>query len=550
MKKIYILIVLNGLVINFFAQNFSWAKREGLWAYDYGYGVVNDNAGNVYVAGKYEQAAIFSGSTLTNAGNHDMFLAKYSSSGVIDWVRTAGGNLGDYAHALAIDDSNNLIAVGEMEGYGNTISFPGSSVTLTCIGDNDAYIAKYDVNGNLLWAKSEGYNYSEKALAVESDYLGNIYIAGYYTDTTIFNGTMYTSVGGRDMYLAKYSPSGTFLWMQRAGSTGRDEAKSIKCDPAGNVYVCGLHSDGAVFGSTVLAAGPTSFPDYDIFLAKYNSSGVLQWVKSPGSDYDDVAWCMTIDNAGMLYITGEYNAYAVFDSYALTTSGSADIYVACYDAAGTTLWVKSAGGPLIDRARGIGCDGTNLYITGQFGGTASFDAYTVNAADSSDVYFASLNSSGNFLWATSIGGPADSLETLGYESGNSICAEATGSVYATGAVLDGGVFGTTSFSEYARTDVFITKITIPGVGGLSEDVASGGLRLFPNPTQGNLTIDVSLLKCNVDKISVYNYLGQLVFSKNNSSSETNIDLSNYKKGLYFVETTYGGKSSRVKVVLQ
>ena len=75
MKKVYLLILLNLLFFSVSAQNFDWAKREGLWAYDYGYGIVNDNAGNVYVAGKYEENANFSGTVLSNAGNHDIYLA-------------------------------------------------------------------------------------------------------------------------------------------------------------------------------------------------------------------------------------------------------------------------------------------------------------------------------------------------------------------------------------------------------------------------------------------------------------------------------------------
>ena len=554
MKKLYLMVLLNGLVFSICAQNFSWAKREGLWAYDYGYGIVNDNAGNVYVAGKYEENAVFSGTTLTSAGNHDMFLAKYSSAGAVDWIRTAGGNLGDYAHALAIDASNNLYAAGEIEGYGNTISFPGSPVNITCVGDNDAFVAKYDMNGTLLWAKSEGWKYSEKALAVTCDYLGNVYIAGYYTDTTMFDGIQLISKGGRDLYIAKYSPSGGFVWMQSAGSAGRDEALSIKCDPAGDVYVCGMHSDGAVFGTTTLSTGPTSYPDYDIFLAKYNSSGVMQWVKSPGSDYDDIAWSMTIDNAGTIFITGEYNAYAVFDGFALTTSGDADIFVASYDASGTVLWVKSAGGPVIDRARGIGCDGTNLYITGQYGSDtlgapAMFNTFSLTAADSSDVFIAALNSSGDFLWATAVSGPADSVETLGYESGNAVCAEATGSIYATGAVLDGGVFGSTTFSEYARTDVFVAKLTQAGVA-VPENASSGRVKFFPNPTTGKVTLDISYISGSADVVNIYNYLGQLVLSQSDVSNNSEFDLSSYNKGIYFIETICGQNNSRAKIVLQ
>src|ERR1700752_3409022 len=98
MKKTYLAAAILFLINCIQAQNFNWAKREGLYAYDYGYGIVNDNAGNVYVAGKYEENANFSGTILPNQGNnnHDIFLAKYDAAGTLNWVQTGGGGLGDY----------------------------------------------------------------------------------------------------------------------------------------------------------------------------------------------------------------------------------------------------------------------------------------------------------------------------------------------------------------------------------------------------------------------------------------------------------------------
>ena len=157
MRKVYLLLSLIVSIINVHAQNFDWAKKAGLWAYDYGYGITTDNTGNVYVAGKYEGNAIFSGTTLTNHGNHDIYLAQYSPIGALNWVRTAGGTLGDYAHAIACDGTNYVYIAGEIEGYGDPVIFNGTTTTLNCVGNNDVFFAKYDLNGNLQWAKQDGW---------------------------------------------------------------------------------------------------------------------------------------------------------------------------------------------------------------------------------------------------------------------------------------------------------------------------------------------------------------------------------------------------------
>src|SRR5687767_1579741 len=97
------------------SQSFLWAKRAGLWAYDMAHGISTDNSGNIYVAGKFEMNASFGSSTVICAGNHDIFLAKYDSTGAFQWVRTAGGIDGDDAHAVASDGDGNVYITGEME---------------------------------------------------------------------------------------------------------------------------------------------------------------------------------------------------------------------------------------------------------------------------------------------------------------------------------------------------------------------------------------------------------------------------------------------------
>lgn len=552
MKRFYVGVLLCTGVLGMQAQNFAWAGRGGSWAYDYGYGIVTDNSGNVYVAGKFEwqsgwQNADFGGVQVPCQGNHDIFVAKYEPSGTVDWAVSAGGPLGDYAHALSCDGSS-LYVAGEIEGLNATITFQNSPITLTAIGDNDIFLAKYDLNGSLLWARSAGGWRSEKALAVTTDKWGNVIIAGYYQDSCTFAGnTMITGSGNNDVFLAKYDANGNFMWVQRAGGPGRDEPKGVLTDGNGNIYMCGFYSPGAVFGSQTLTA-PNGY--YQCFLSKYDANGAQQWVTTNGGDYDDVPWSMAIDNTGFIYVSGEFNASATFGSTQLITSGNADVYVAAYDQGGTTLWAKSAGGPLIDRARGLGCDGHNIYITGQFGATANFGSHSLTAADSSDIFFAALDNTGNFISALSAGGVADSVETLGYESGIAICAEPTGNVYATGSYLDGAVFGSTTLAPYNRTDVFVTRI-VEMTGLSNHEFAHQPMKLYPNPSNGELIFEPGDLMGKTVETRIFNNVGELIASsRSNSMTRSRIDLSDKADGIYFIEIKSPGKETyREKVVL-
>jgi hypothetical protein len=557
MKKVYLLMLLNALFHSVTAQNFDWAKIEGKWNYDYGYGIETDANGNVYVAGKYESSADFSGTTLTCAGNHDMFLAKYTPTGALTWIQTAGGILGDYAHAMTTDKTNYVYVAGEIEGTNATVNFSGSATTLTCINDNDIFLAKYDLNGTLIWARSAGGWGGEKALGISYDAAGNVYICGNYKDTMSFAGitTLYPHgpQGERDIFIAKYNSSGDFQWAKSAGSTGRDEALSIKTDQSGNSYICGMYSDGANFGTTTLnAAGSMGY--LDAFIAKYDSNGTLVWAKGGGGDYDDVAWSLTMDNAGKVYVAGEFNGYATFGSLsvvAIQGNQLTDAYIAGYNPnTGDPEWISSISGTLLQRARGIGTDGTNILITGQFGGATNFGSTSITAVDSADIFVAGLSNTGTFQWVETVTGPADAFEALGYESGNAVTGDASGLVYATGGILNGGTFGATTLTGYTRTDAFVTRInTAVGINELSRK--KNDLRVFPNPSNGLVNIDITQFDNQKMNISVINYLGQIVEAKTQrSGSNLTIDLSIYQKGIYFIEIKSNEQLERAKIIIQ
>jgi hypothetical protein len=553
MKRFYLLALLSLALNDFQSQTFSWAKDEGAAGYDYGMGLTTDNAGNIYMAGKYEQCAVFSGSTINCAANynHDIYLAKYSPAGSLTWIRTAGGTLGDYAHAVACDGNNNVVIAGEIEGTStDVITFFGSTVTLNPVYDNDFMLAKYDLNGTLQWALREGGYGSEKAEGVCLDNSGNIYSCGHFLQPITWNGTTTTNGAGQeDCFIVKYDPNGNFQWVRTIGGPGRDEVKGVVCDAAGNVYATGYYQDNCVFGTTTYSTNANS-TYLDIFLVKYDPNGNLVWVRTAGGLYDDAAWSIAMDNAGLIYVSGEFNASMYFGTTQVVTNGNADVFVACYDQNGNSIWAKGAGGPLQDRARGIGTDGSNIFITGQFGISAAFGSTNLVAADSSDVFFASLSNSGTFLSASSVGGPADAPETLGFESGQDICAEASGNVYACGALLNGGTFGSIPFSGYGKTDAFLAKINqMVGINTIT-NTHQKNIHVYPNPSNGNFIIDFDEQVTAKYELKVINCLGQTVDTKTNKgTSKTTMDLSDLENGVYFIEIRNDDKTISTKKII-
>lgn len=435
------------------AQSFQWAQKAGLYAFDLGYGIGTDYAGNVYIAGKYEMTASFGGTKVTCAGNHDIYIAKYSPAGVFQWVRTAGGTGGDYAHAIAVDSAGNSYVTGEME----RISKFGA-VSLTSLGSNDIFVVKYNTNGDLQWAKNLGGGIaSDRGLGI-SESEGNIYVTGAFQGKAYFPGNTFLSSGGIDIFIAKYNSAGDFQWIQRAGGAGNDEGYAVSSDLTGNAYVTGYFSGTANFSGISIASKGAN----DIFIAKYNSTGALLWVKSAGGSASDYGMGIEVDNYNNVFLTGGFRLTSTFGSVSLKASGGdADIFIARYTSSGDCVWANKAGGNINDYGRAIALDASsNCYITGNFGLSATFGGTTITGVDSTEIYFASYDPSGNFRWVLQAGGIADVSDPNRFiEMGLSIATDLSGNIVASGAYRSSSTFGGTTLTPWSsHTDVYITKI--------------------------------------------------------------------------------------------
>ncbi|MFA5819915.1 MAG: SBBP repeat-containing protein [Bacteroidales bacterium] len=436
-----------------------WAKSAGGTNYDYAYSVAVDDSGNTYVAGYFYNSTItFDSTTLTNAGGGDIFLAKYDASGNVQWAKSAGGTNYDCAYSVAVDDSGNTYIVG---GFSSpTLSF--GSDTLTNAGYSDIFLAKYDANGNVLWAKSAGGTNYDCAYSVAVDDSGNTYLAGYFqSPTIIFGSDTLTNVGSWDIFLAKYDANGNVLWAKSAGGTNSDCAYSVAVDALGNIYVAGYFCSPTItFGSTTFTnAGPAGYSD--IFLAKYDTSGNVQWAKSAGGTNYDCAYSVAVDSSGNIFVTGGFESPTLsFGSTILTnadnTGNTDDIFLAKYAPNGNVLWAKSAGGVDYDYATSVAVDASgNTYMAGSFcSPTLSFGSTTLTNASAGfwDIFLTKYDANGNVLWAKSTGGADE-------DDAYSVAVDASGNTYMAGA-FDGFfiTFGSTTLTNVGGYDIFIAKL--------------------------------------------------------------------------------------------
>ena len=194
--------------------NFIWAKSMGGAANDEGRSVINDNSGNVYVAGNFEGITDINPGpdtfNLISNGSWDIFIQKLDDFGNFIWAKSMGGTIRDGANNITTDALGNVYVSGKFQ---DTVDFDPNAATLDLVsnGDYDVFIQKLDANGNLKWARSLGGPSYDQGESIITDISGNVYVTGYYQGTVDFDPSAATSLltsnGNEDVFIQKFNQS-------------------------------------------------------------------------------------------------------------------------------------------------------------------------------------------------------------------------------------------------------------------------------------------------------------------------------------------------------
>jgi PKD repeat protein len=433
-----------------------WAKTFGSAGDDRGQGVAADRNGNVFMTGAFTGTVDFGTGPLTsthfsylNATDYkDIVIAKYAPSGAAVWVRQIGAESNDGGNAIAVDGNGDVVVTGYCS---NAVDF-GNGVLTTSGGDYDIFVAKYSgVDGRYLWAKRFATAASEYGYGIAVDANGNVFATGVFYGTLDFGtGALTSSGGSADVWLAKYSPTGTPLWAKQIGGTGTDFGYGVAVDPSGNPVLVGRMSGTVSLGGGAL----TSAGGYDVFLAKYAAAdGHYLWGKVFGGTGDDYGDAVAVDGSGDVYVTGNFPGTINFGDGGVTSAGSTDGYVAKY--AGTDghyLWAKPLGGTGGDAGSGVAVDGQqNVIVTGYFSGVVNFGTGSLASAGATDGFAVKYTSAGTPLWSKRFGGTATDFATRA-------ATDAGGDVNVIGSYSGTSDFGGGPIPSAGGFDLFLLRL--------------------------------------------------------------------------------------------
>lgn len=353
---------------------YQWAVKAGGTGTDRGLSIKTDANGNSYITGYYQGTATFGSTNITSVNSsQDIFLAKYNSFGILQWVKSAGGSSGDIGNAVNIDNSGSVYITGQFAG---TAFFGVNSLTsmmdpTTGAPSQDVFTAKYNAaNGNEIWAKKGSAKFSDRGIDIACDPAGNVYVVGQFSDTITFDFTHNNNMFNA-CFLIKYNSSGAEQWFRSMGGSTYTVAYGIAIDNNSNVYVTGDFYYNMIFFGTPNTSLINTYPNC-IFVAKYNSAGSLQWAKSDGSMEALTSRNIVVDDLSDAYITGSFkcrlNEYAdIYGQGTFNSVGNWDMFAAKYNSSGNWLWARQSGGKQNDMSYGITVDNAhNVYVAGSF----------------------------------------------------------------------------------------------------------------------------------------------------------------------------------------
>lgn len=310
-----------------------WDPNQTIYCDDHAFDIISDSQGDLFVTGYL--SSVDSNPTVASFDNIDIpmtygdtlgFLAKLSNDGTWQWVKTFEGVHLYRDNGIGLDDEDNVYIAG---GFKGTKTFE-TDVLISNQASLDIFVVKYDNDGNYQFVKQVGDTLDDRADGITYGNDNHMYVTGEFRGEVFFGTDDLNNYGGpedKDIFVAKMSKEGNWIWATKAGSNkGGDRGIGICANKQGNIFVSGQFRADAKFGAITMnsnyAADSTQF-----FVSMIDTSGIWRWVIDGGGEYTDRVNSVVVDDSCNLYFVGYFKESMTSGEFSLVASGGNDIVI-------------------------------------------------------------------------------------------------------------------------------------------------------------------------------------------------------------------------------
>ena len=505
-------------------------------------------------------------------GSGDAFLAKFDDSGVRQWATYYGGTSYDYGYAAKVDQSGSIFFVGNTKSTTNISTSGAYQENLG--GNQDAFLVKFDTDGNREWATYYGGTSLESGESCSLDPVGNIFFAGRtYSSTNISTEGSHQEVygaGAGDAYLVKFDTDGNRDWATYYGGSGIDYGFSCVVDMSGDVYLAGpTESSNNISTSSIpniLQASKSA--GRDAFLVKFNNNGVRQWGTYYGGSGFDSGECIEVLPSGSIIMSGysaSSNLQTALPHQASFGGGNYDAFIIEISNNGQAplLWGTYYGGSSIDVGRIITSDECHIYMSGHTASNNNISTAAshqiVHSGGGHDAFLVQFSTCEETLpvellkfeaelikgqvllnWETQSELNNDyflierSIDGLQWESIGKVSGNGTSNISHNYETIDGSPLLGLSYYRLKQVD-FDGAFAFSEIREIYHDQEL--FNIYPNPATEFVTVELSDNVKNIENtdIEIIDLNGKTLKAIKAKSEKTNIDVSDLSTGVYFVK---------------
>lgn len=515
MKKqlLYALLLLNLFI---YAQpRIQWQRSIGGLAFDYCKETLQTPDGGYITVGN---SSSNDGDISGNHGGFDITVVKLTNAGIIEWQKSYGGTNSDSARSIKkTADGGYIIAGGTTSNDGDVIGHHGGF-------GSDSWIIKITSNGTIEWQKCLGGTNSDSASIALQTPDGGYIIGGNASSidgnvTGIHNDI--GSTGSSDYWIVKLNASGNIVWQKCYGSNSSDNLNSIALTSDGGYILCGEIQQ--------LSGNVTAhYGDFDYWVVKINSTGVIEWQKTLGGSRWDTGVGVIQNSEGNYIVCGFSDSS---DGDVTAAHGGGDAWVVKLDTTGNIIWQKALGGTGADYLYSIRQTLDGGYVLS--GDTTSNDGNVSgnHGINTLDCWVIKLSSIGDVEWHKSLGGSADdtAASLIEVSNGNYIISGLSTS-------NDGDII-----TNHGSTDGWIASLS--NNLAVADNRINNLFTFYPNPTKNiiNMTIDPRIIGT---QYTIYDQLSRVVKTGRLDAENSIIQIGGFSNGLYILNIN----ESQMKII--